>query len=151
MTNARMVTLLLAGASAACTAAPEFGVQAASLTEVTSFGSNPGKLRMYTYTPTAMPSGPAPLVVVLHGCTQTAADYVNAGWNELADLAKFYVVYAEQGRATTPRSASTGIVDRHHPRRGRGAVDQADGRLHEEKYRSIRRASSSPGCRPAAR
>src|SRR5262249_54769130 len=44
----------------------------------------------------------APLVVALHGCTQTAADYAKAGWNELADKHGFYVAYAEQTTANNP-------------------------------------------------
>lgn len=57
--------------------------------------ANPGGLRMFEYVPVAMPAA-APVVVVLHGCTQTAEAYAGAGWNELADAHKFYVVYAEQ-------------------------------------------------------
>ncbi len=60
--------------------------------------ANPGGLRMFEYVPDAMPAA-APVVVVLHGCTQTADAYVSAGWNELADAGKFYVVYAEQTTA----------------------------------------------------
>jgi poly(hydroxyalkanoate) depolymerase family esterase len=87
-------------ASLGCSAATidPVGVAAAALTQEPSFGSNPGSLKMYTYVPAAMPSS-APLVVVLHGCAQTVDDYVNAGWDELADLAKFYVVYAETSTA----------------------------------------------------
>ena len=66
-----------------------------SLTQVTSFGSNPGGLRMWKYVPSGMPPN-APLVLALHACSQQAADYVKAGWNELADKYKFYVVYPEQ-------------------------------------------------------
>jgi len=72
-----------------------------TLTPVTSFGSNPGNLNMYKYVPANMPSN-APLVLLLHGCTQTAQDFANGGWNDLADSAKFYVVYAEQQTANNP-------------------------------------------------
>src|SRR6202008_2014011 len=41
------------------------------LTELTGFGSNPGALRMFTYVPKKLSTAPA-LVVVLHGCTQSA-------------------------------------------------------------------------------
>lgn len=68
------------------------------LTAVASFGSNPGALKMYYYSPAGVPSS-APLVVALHGCTQTATDYEKAGWNQLADLWKFHVVYPEQQTA----------------------------------------------------
>lgn len=70
----------------------------ASLVAVPSFGTNPAGLRMYEYVPADAPAN-APLVLVLHGCSQTAADIAATGWNELADRAKFDVVYAEQTAA----------------------------------------------------
>ena len=67
-----------------------------SITQVTSFGTNPGALNMYTYVPSGI-SGPAPLVVAMHGCTESASLYATqTGWNKLANLHKFYVVYPEQ-------------------------------------------------------
>jgi poly(hydroxyalkanoate) depolymerase family esterase len=67
------------------------------LTEVTSFGDNPGGLKMFVHAP---PGGKAAAVVVaMHGCTQGASDYTSAGWNELADKAGFAVVYPEQTTA----------------------------------------------------
>lgn len=66
---------------------------------VSNFGSNPGNLNAYEYIPTNMPSN-APLVVVMHGCTQNATSYSNeSGWNTLADAHKFYVIHAEQKSA----------------------------------------------------
>ncbi len=54
---------------------------------------------MLTYAPAQLPAK-APLVVVLHGCTQTAEGYeANAGWTRLADEAGFAVLYPEQRRA----------------------------------------------------
>ena len=70
----------------------------ASLTAVSSFGSNPGGLNMYRYVPQNMPAN-APIVVAMHGCTQTANDYTKIGWNAVADKYKFYVVYPEQTTA----------------------------------------------------
>lgn len=73
------------------------GAAGGALTEVDSFGDNPGHLKMYVHAPA---SGKATAVVVaLHGCTQSAADYVAAGWNELADEEGFAVVYPEQTTA----------------------------------------------------
>jgi len=67
-----------------------------AITPVASFGTNPGALNMYTYVPPGI-SGPAPLVVAMHGCTENASTYaVQTGWNKLANLHKFYVVYPEQ-------------------------------------------------------
>lgn len=65
--------------------------------QVSSFGSNPGSLNMFSYLPTGMPAAGAPLVVALHGCTQSAGDYhSHSGWSKYAELYKFAVVYAEQ-------------------------------------------------------
>ena len=80
------------------------------------------------YIPADLPEG-APLVVVLHGCTQTAAVYDHgSGWSTLADRHGFAVLFPEQQRATTPISASTGSCPRHPPRQRRGAVDPPDDR-----------------------
>ncbi len=69
------------------------------LTAVAEFGLNPGDLRMWTYAPPNLPSG-APLVVVLHGSTQSARDYaVGAGWVQLADRYHFALLCPEQTRA----------------------------------------------------
>ena len=70
-----------------------------ALNSVGNFGSNPGNLKMNLYVPTGMPQN-APVVVAMHGCSMTAQDYVKAGWNQLADQWKFYVVYPEQSSAT---------------------------------------------------
>lgn len=73
----------------------------AALTAVTSFGSNPGALSMYEYVPAGLTPG-KPIVVVLHGCTQTAANMEAAGWNAIADQYKFTVVYPEQTTSNNP-------------------------------------------------
>jgi poly(hydroxyalkanoate) depolymerase family esterase len=73
-----------------------------ALVEVDDFGSNPGALRMFTYLPPDLPAG-APLVVVLHGCTQTAAGYdYGAGWSTLADRYGFAVLLPEQQKSNNP-------------------------------------------------
>ena len=69
------------------------------LTEIEDFGSNPGELRMMAYVPAHLPAG-APLVVALHGCTQTAGGYDSgAGWSQLADGHGFAVLLPEQRRS----------------------------------------------------
>jgi poly(hydroxyalkanoate) depolymerase family esterase len=75
--------------------------QSPLLPEVASFGTNPGALKMFKYVPAGLPAN-APLVVALHGCTMTAEAYVGAGWNALADLWKFAVVYPEQQSGSNP-------------------------------------------------
>jgi feruloyl esterase len=72
---------------------------AATLTQVTNFGSNPGNLNMYVYRPDGLGGG-APVVVALHGCTQNAnAYYSNSGWPKYADLFRFIVIFPEQKSA----------------------------------------------------
>ena len=72
--------------------------QAGTLTEVVGFGGNPGNLKMYKYVPDNMPTE-APLVVSLHGCSQTASAYSSNGWTDLADEWKFYLLFPEQQRS----------------------------------------------------
>ena len=91
----------MAAASASTPASPPPRRSSARsrLEEVTGFGSNPGRLRMFRYVPKGLPKK-APLVVVLHGCHQTAEDYDRgSGWSTLARERGFAVVYAEQRRA----------------------------------------------------
>jgi poly(hydroxyalkanoate) depolymerase family esterase len=74
------------------------------LQELTDFGRNPGNLRMFAYVPEDLPGG-APLVVALHGCSQTAAEYDRgSGWSVLADRLGFAVVYPEQQAANNPKN-----------------------------------------------
>src|SRR6476620_2929494 len=66
------------------------------LRELTSFGRNPGELRMFVYAPEHLRPN-APLVIALHGCTQTAEEYDHGtGWSSLADELGFAVVYPQQ-------------------------------------------------------
>ena len=63
---------------------------------------NPGNLVGRCYVPAGL-SGPAPLVVVLHGCTQNAAVYDHgSGWSQLADRNGFILLFPEQQRANNP-------------------------------------------------
>ncbi|MEW2425207.1 alpha/beta hydrolase family esterase [Streptomyces nigra] len=91
-----LVTLLVALTAAVLTPGR---AAAASLQEVTGFGSNPGALRMFRYVPDGLPAG-RPVVVALHGCTQNAAGYgTGSGWLQLADRWKFSVVLPQQQSA----------------------------------------------------
>lgn len=85
-----------------CAVDPHVEREAAALTAVGSFGANPGALTMGIHVPTPAPSGPAPLVVVMHGCTQGPADIERTGWNELADALGFYVIYPGQSSSNNP-------------------------------------------------
>ncbi|MGA8968780.1 MAG: PHB depolymerase family esterase [Pseudolabrys sp.] len=89
------------------------------LREVFFFGSNPGNLRMFGYQPPTMSDNPA-LVVVLHGCTQTAAGYdLGAGWSTLADRYGFALLLPEQQRSNNPNGCFNWFRP-EHSRRNQG-------------------------------
>ena len=69
------------------------------LSDLNAFGANPGNLAGRFYVPEGLEAG-APLVVVLHGCTQNAAVYdQGSGWSRLADRHGFALLFPEQQRA----------------------------------------------------
>ena len=66
------------------------------LVETAGFGSNPGGIRMLSFVPANLQE-PRALVVVLHGCGQTAAGYdLGAGWSTLAKRYGFALLMPEQ-------------------------------------------------------
>lgn len=72
------------------------------LGELRGFGSNPGGLVARTYLPASLGKRPA-LVVVLHGCTQSASVYdKGSGWSKLADQHGFALLFPEQRRTNNP-------------------------------------------------
>jgi poly(hydroxyalkanoate) depolymerase family esterase len=114
--------LLVAFALTAC--GPDLGsastdVRASTsegLSQVSSFGSNPGNLSMFEYVPSRLPGSNVPVVVALHGCTQSAGDYQKAGWNGLADEVGFIVIYPQ----TTANNSCFAWWDSAQARRGVG-------------------------------
>lgn len=77
-------------------------ISSGRLSTLSNFGSNPGALQAQFYLPADRPEE-TPLVVVLHGCTQTAAGYDHmSGWSRLADEEGFALLYPEQRRANNP-------------------------------------------------
>jgi len=58
------------------------------LTLVENFGRNPGMLKVFIHVPKKLDRTKKPaMVLVLHGCTQTAKSIGAAtGWNKLADF-----------------------------------------------------------------
>lgn len=92
----------LAALQARNTALKDYSGAAGHLQALTSFGSNPGALRAMYHLPQNLPQG-APLVIVLHGCTQTATAYDHhSGWSKLAAEAGFGLLYPEQKRSNNP-------------------------------------------------
>jgi poly(hydroxyalkanoate) depolymerase family esterase len=76
-----------------------------TMQEILGFGPNPGNLSLFYYTPkNAANLKNPPLVVVLHGCTQTANSVARlSGWNDLADQYGFYVLYPQQHFPNNPQ------------------------------------------------
>jgi len=93
-------TIARYGAAVAAVRTP--GQGGGRLGPLEGFGRNPGALRALMHVPADLPAG-APLVVVLHGCTQTAAGYdAGSGWSALADRFGFALLFPEQQRANNP-------------------------------------------------
>ncbi|MBX3205712.1 MAG: PHB depolymerase family esterase [Labilithrix sp.] len=120
--SVRFATTALALTAAACGVsaddAEDTGASRGALTAIASFGTNPGNLKMHAYVPAGV--GPnAPLVVALHGCTQSANDYTRAGWNDLAETWKFYVLYPEQQSANNQNKCFRWF-EPQHTKRGSG-------------------------------
>jgi poly(hydroxyalkanoate) depolymerase family esterase len=95
---------------------PSFSQQ---LTEVSAFGSNPGNLRMLKFVPRRLRQG-SPLVVVLHGCAQTAHDInQGSGWSALANESGFALLLPEQ-RLSNNAKRGFNWFKRGDSRRGNG-------------------------------
>ena len=78
---------------------PQIAPNSTRLRPFHSSVANPGQLGALIYVPESAAPG-APLVVVLHGCSQNAAGYdESSGWSRLADLHGFVVLYPEQRRS----------------------------------------------------
>ena len=78
---------------------------APDLIEIESFGTNPGNLRMFVAVPTGLSRDRRPMVVLLHGCGQTASGFAAlSGWSRLAAERGFVAVYAEQRRANNDQT-----------------------------------------------
>lgn len=92
------------------------------LTEVADFGANPGQLRLHVFVPHHLPEHPA-LVVVLHGCGQTPAQYDRrAGWSALADKHGFLLCYPQQRESNNANTCFNWFSPR---RRARGQGEAA--------------------------
>lgn len=104
MAGLRDTTAFLAGLKRQAEAGQSFtggggGSGAPRMKETAAFGRNPGSLRMLSYIPEGLTPG-APLVVVLHGCTQRAEAHAESGgWLTLADRHGFAVLAPEQTTA----------------------------------------------------
>jgi poly(hydroxyalkanoate) depolymerase family esterase len=83
--------------------------------------SEAGMAREYKlFIPPHADAAPLPLVVMLHGCTQTPDDFAaGTGMNELALAQGFYVLYPAQSKQANPQ-ACWNWFKHTHQQRGRG-------------------------------
>src|SRR3981189_2038773 len=85
----------------------DFARGSSRLREIHDFGTNPGALRMFTHLPSGLADQSA-LVVILHGCAQTAASYDHgAGWSTLADRYGFVLLLPQQQISNNPSNGFT--------------------------------------------
>jgi poly(hydroxyalkanoate) depolymerase family esterase len=115
------------GERASCAAAT-----AAALEEVTAFGENPGKLRMFVHVPAKLAAEPG-IVVAMHGCTQDAKAYVGAGWSDFADALGFVVVYPQQESANNANRCFNWFEPAHTKREAGEAKSISEMALHAKK------------------
>lgn len=92
------------------------------LKQVFDFGTNPGKLKLYLFEPTMKPQN-CPLVIVLHGCSQTAENVAKlSSWNELAEKNNFMVAYPEQSFWNNPNLCFNWF-EKNDNQRGKGEME----------------------------
>jgi len=109
---ATAITAVLALMVAMVATAPP--AAAASLQEITNFGTNPSGLRMYLYVPDNIGTRPAVLVAV-HYCTGSGpAFFSGTQFAQLADQFKFIVVYPSATRSGSCFDVSSPQALRHN-------------------------------------
>ncbi|GAA5051528.1 poly(hydroxyalkanoate) depolymerase family esterase [Thermocatellispora tengchongensis] len=117
-----MVALIAAVATALSmflTAAPR--ASAAVLTEVTSFGANPGGLRMYLYVPDRVASRPG-VLVAMHGCNGWAPGFhQGTEFASLADRYGFIVIYPQANKSVNGMSNCFDVWSSEALRHGGGS------------------------------
>jgi acetylxylan esterase len=110
--------VLAVAAAAAALAATALAVaappaSAATLTQVTNFGTNPSNLQMYLYVPDRLAS-PAPILVVAHYCTGSGpAMFSGTQFASLADRYGYIVIYPSVTRSSKCFDVSSPQALRH--------------------------------------
>src|SRR3954452_3809098 len=118
MKAARRAAIALAAAAAMIVgvltlAAP---AQAASLTQITNFGSNPTNLGFFLYVPDNIPAGTKPAILVAsHFCTGSGPVFFSGTqFASLADQFKFIVIYPSATRSGSCFDVSTASALSHN-------------------------------------
>jgi poly(hydroxyalkanoate) depolymerase family esterase len=123
LTNlAETVSRLTAQRKAMAAAAADLVTEPGVLRPAPVPARNPGALAGWAFVPDRLPPR-APLVVVLHGCTQNAALFDHgSGWSALAAEAGFALLYPEQTRQNNPNLCFNWFAP-DDVTRGRGEVE----------------------------
>lgn len=117
----RTISKLKAVPSLVAALAKGHGSGETALTDLEVLFDNPGDLDARMFVPDGL-APKAPLVVVLHGCTQSAADYdAGSGWSQLAARHGFALLYPQQTRRNNPSLCFNWFQPRD-TRRGAGEV-----------------------------
>lgn len=85
-----------------------------------NYSGTPGSRPYFVYTPsTYQPGASVPMVVMLHGCTQTPADFAaGTGMNQLAEQYNFLVVYPQQTSSYNQNQCWNWFETAHQARSG---------------------------------
>lgn len=96
---------------------------AATLTQVTNFGSNPGGMQMYIYVPNNHPANPA-ILLAMHQCGSSGPNfYSSTQFASLADEYGFIVIYRPP--SSLPGSAIASTPGRPRPRSAAAAATRS--------------------------
>ena len=90
--------------------------------QIKEFGSNPGNLDMYLFSP-SNPSNNSAVLLLLHGCTQEAKGFAKtSGWLKYAQEQRFFVIMPEQKHANN-RKQCFNWFKRQDTKHGLGEVE----------------------------
>lgn len=87
--------MALCGVQSAAVGADHQLVKRATLTQVQNFGTNPSGVKMFIYVPEKLQAKP-PVVLVLHACAWTAANFFRSTtYGQLADQHGYVLIYGQ--------------------------------------------------------
>ena len=145
---AAAASLVVAGLASVASAP----ASAASLTEVTNFGNNPGGMRMHVYVPDSRPANPA-IVVAMHGCGGSGPGLLLGQRVRLAGRpVRVHRDLPDRDAAGRVRQLLRHLVRRGQAprRRQRPGVDRVDGELRRSSTTAATRTGSTPPAAPPA-
>lgn len=107
--NSRYIPLL-AIVSLWCLASAIPLVKRATLTQVTTFGSNPASIRMFIYVPNTLATSPG-IVVSLHGASGNAQQqFSSTPYATLAEKYGFIVIYPESPQGAWDATSANSLL-----------------------------------------